>query len=390
MSESVFIVENRSALADFVALSAAGGSRSDYVQGGGGNTSCKLYGSLMAIKASGFRLSQVAMDNAYAVLDFGAIRQFYAGNRPEELADVEASGSAAARAATQTVAGLPVLRPSVEAGFHSLMQRFVLHTHPVYANLAACSADAPAILDAALAGEPYAWGYVPYINPGAQLTFALAAEIDRVERTTGKKPQVILMQNHGLIATADEWKACLEIHDRANERLAQAYGVRATDWPAIAVQALTETGAALAGTSDAGAAVIGSSCAGSYASATPWLTERLKGSNYPVEFFTVDALYPDQLVFLAGNLAIREAGRAADISMAELTAKCTIFRETGEILYRCTLNEAQTIEETLCAILFITQGISAAGRRLMTMSESGKDFIAGWESEKYRKSLAGK
>lgn len=381
MSELSFADQFRQALADYVILSTQGGSRSDYVQGGGGNTSCKLDGSLMAIKASGFRLNQVAIDNGYAVLDYAAIRRFYAGNRPEDLADVEASGSAAAKAATQAIAGLPALRPSVEAGFHSLMQRFVLHTHAVYANLAACSADAQSILDAALAGEPFAWGYVPYINPGAQLTFAIAAEIDRVERATGQKPKVILMQNHGIIAAADNRQECLDIHDRVNEKLAQAYGVCAADWPVVAVQPLdAATGA---GGTDAldGA---------SFVSATPWLTERLKSCAYPVEFFTVDALYPDQLVFLSGNLDIRETGRAADTTLAGLTTKCTIFRETGEIRYACGFNEAQTIEETLCAILFITQSIVASGRQLVTMSESGKDFIANWESEKYRKGVTAK
>ena len=405
MSELSFADQFRQALADYVILSTQGGSRSDYVQGGGGNTSCKLDGSLMAIKASGFRLNQVAIDNGYAVLDYAAIRRFYAGNHPEDLADVEASGSAAAKAATQAIAGLPALRPSVEAGFHSLMQRFVLHTHAVYANLAACSAEAQSILDAALAGEPFAWGYVPYINPGAQLTFAIAAEIDRVERATGQKPKVILMQNHGIIASADNRQECLDIHDRVNEKLAQAYGVSSADWPVVAVQPLDATGAtSVTGAGDAATGAGGISAGGaavgtgrtdplggaSFASATPWLTERLKGCAYPVEFFTVDALYPDQLVFLSGNLEIRETGRAAGTTLAGLTTKCTIFRETGEIRYACGFNEAQTIEETLCAILFITQSIAASGRQLVTMSESGKDFIASWESEKYRKGVTAK
>jgi hypothetical protein len=50
--------------------------------------------------------------------------------------------------------------------------------------------------------------------------------------------------------------------------------------------------------------------------------------------------------------------------------------------------EASTIEETLAAVIFITSTIEKAGNKVCTMSESGKDFIANWEGEKYRKSVA--
>jgi len=71
-------------------------------------------------------------------------------------------------------------------------------------------------------------------------------------------------------------------------------------------------------------------------------------------------------------------------------AKATIFRKSGEILYTCSANEAQTIEETLAAVLFIHQTIQVRGLTVSPMSEAGKSFIANWESEAYRKSIAAK
>ncbi len=70
------------------------------------------------------------------------------------------------------------------------------------------------------------------------------------------------------------------------------------------------------------------------------------------------------------------------------TAKCTVFRASGEVYYQCSETEARTIEETLCAVLFITDTIRRTGRTVSVMDEAGKDFINSWESEKFRKSIA--
>src|SRR5659263_351 len=137
--QSTFLDLYEDRLTDFTRISRTAGSRSDYVQGGGGNTSCKLDSQLMAIKASGFRLDQIAPDAAYAVLDYSKLRLFYQNTNSASLDDVEKAGSSQAKDAAVIIDGLPVLRPSVEAGFHSLLDTYVLHTHPVYANLLTCA-----------------------------------------------------------------------------------------------------------------------------------------------------------------------------------------------------------------------------------------------------------
>jgi ribulose-5-phosphate 4-epimerase/fuculose-1-phosphate aldolase len=362
-------------LGDLVRMSQAAGSRSDYVQGGGGNTSCKVDDTLMAIKASGYRLDQIDLDQAYAVLDYQALRHFYQETDPAGLADVEQAGSARAKAATLAIEGLPALRPSVEAGFHSLLDTFVLHTHAVYANLVTCSAEGREVAASALAGLPAGHAFVPYINPGAQLTFAILQAIEEKKKETGAKPAILFMQNHGFIVTGDDADECLLLHDQVNERLAAAYGVTAADWPDIAVKPASDPGDGQ-----------------TFVSATPWLHDRLLDQAWDLGFFTTEALYPDQLVFLGGKLGIAE-GSLDDARKAGLAAPatgkdtCTLFRRTGEVLYRCGRNEAQTIEETLCAIFFITRTISKSGRTVCTMSEAGRQFISNWESEHYRKKI---
>ena len=213
-----FFSENQQALKDFVRMSQAVGARADYVQGGGGNTSVKFPDGKMAIKASGFKLSDIQESEAYAVLDAAALREFYNAHEASEFEDVEKAGSERAKELIVAVEGLKALRPSVEAGFHSILDTFVAHSHSVYANLAACSANAREIVAEIAKDTPYAIGFVPYTNPGAKLTFSIRDEIRAVERATGKKPSVIFMQNHGVIATHADADECVRIHDDINAR----------------------------------------------------------------------------------------------------------------------------------------------------------------------------
>ena len=180
---SSFFEKNGDRLEQFTRVSGSVGARADYVQGGGGNTSAKLEGGLMAIKASGYCLKDIRPDKAYAVLDYEALRRFYYGNDPADFEDVEKAGSAQAKEHTKAIEGLAALRPSVEAGFHSLLDTYVAHSHSVYANLAACSRECVDIVTQALKDADYTWGFVRYVNPGARRHPG-----DSVRSAGGKQP----------------------------------------------------------------------------------------------------------------------------------------------------------------------------------------------------------
>lgn len=357
----MFFEENKQLLADFSRLSKTAGARADYVQGGGGNTSVKLSNGLMAIKASGFCLRDIESDKAYAVMDYKALQDFYYGSEPENLPDVEKAGAEQAKAATRAIEGLAALRPSVEAGFHSILKVFVLHTHSVYANLACCAAACREIAEEAFAGADYAWGMVPYVDPGANLTFAIRDEIRRVEKTSGKTPSVLLMQNHGIIVHDDDPDRCLAIHADANSRLAARFDLTGDAFPQVSIREMKP---------------------GLYAADTPYLAETLRSGKYTEQFLLEEPLYPDQMVFLTGSFSMDAGGPE--------NGQCAANSKTGEVLMRMDAGKAQVMTETLTAVLFIIEHIRATGQTLSTMGEAAKHFIANWESEKYRKSLAGK
>ncbi len=348
-----FFTQNSAALGEFTRVSQAVGARSDYVQGGGGNTSAKLGNNLMAIKASGYRLKDISPNAAYAVLDYKALRSFYAAHEPADFADVEQIGAAEAKAATREIPGLAALRPSVEAGFHSLLDTYVAHSHSVYANLIACAKNARALLDEALQGADYAWGFVSYVDPGARLTFSIRNELARVQTQNGKRAAILLMENHGLIAHHDDPDEVLRIHADANERFAKQFGIGGDSFPMVQLRAEAD---------------------GSFVSNTPFVINTLKNGAYSDEFLLSEPLYPDQMVFFTGTL-----GDTA-----------VIDRTTGLVRYRMPEATAFTMEETLCAVLFILETLKEKELAVSTMGEQAKRFIANWESEKYRKSLTQK
>ena len=357
----MFVEENKTRLSDFAKMSQTLGARADYVQGGGGNTSVKLEDGKMAIKASGFRLADIETDKAYAVLDGAAIRAFYQEHEPADFADVEKEGAAFTKEQTLTIEGLTAVRPSVEAGFHSILKTFVAHTHSVYANLATCTTSCKEIATQAFADATYTFGWVPYTDPGSNLTFAIRDELARVEAESGKVPSVILMQNHGIIVHDDDVDTCLAIHADANERLAQVFGIHDGDFQKVELKEVAE---------------------GCYVDETAETIASLASGKYPYARLMEEPLYPDQMVFLTGTLF-------ADADPVE-EGTCSLDTTSGVVTYHMPKAKAQVIAETLAAVTFIMDRIDDKGYEVSAMGEAAKHFIANWESEKYRKSLAGK
>ena len=356
-----FFEDNHARLENFSRVSQSVGARADYVQGGGGNTSVKLEGGLMAIKASGFCLKDIRPDKAYAVLDYQALRTFYYGAEPKDFDDVEKAGSAQAKEAVRAIDGLEQLRPSVEAGFHSILDTYVAHSHSVYANLAACSVECREIVAAALADAPYGWGMVAYTDPGARLTFSIRDELRRVMEETGRRPAAIFMQNHGLIVHADDPDECLKIHTDVNGRIAAAFGLSGDSFPPVAVREIGN---------------------GLVEADSPYLSQALTSGAFDEKFFLETPLYPDQMVFLTGSFGFGAGTPEADCCLADPA--------TGRVVFNMAAGRAQVIAETLTAVTFIADAIRNSGKTLSTMGEQARAFIANWESEKYRKSLAGR
>ena len=338
------------ALKELEYISKAVGIPVAYTQGGGGNTSVKLDGELMAVKASGFKLKQVTPREGYVVVNYKNIRDFYENADEGKELDYEKESAEVVRGSVVGMEGLPVLRPSVEAGFHSILGRYVIHTHSVYANILCCSREGRKTVEEVFKDKKHAVAWIPYVNPGFCLTMEISAAVKASLAACGKSPRVFFMENHGLIVTDDDAKRCAALHEEVNERIRGYLGIRDA-FPAVGILKADE---------------------GVYIGRTKYISDFFRENKPGPGYFDEIALYPDQLVYLNGSIPDK---------------KLDIRTDTGGIVYKASLSEAQTMEETLLAYVYVLNGIKGCGLTVKTMTDKDKAFISGWESEAYRKSL---
>ncbi len=328
---------------DFIAMCQKIGPMADYVQGGGGNASCKHDGNQMAIKASGFTIKDMTEDTGYVNVDYIKIKDYHTDVPAEELETREKESTPFT---LSCVLGDNSLRPSVETGFHSLMKKYVMHTHPVYANVLTCSEGGADMAKDMLDGMDFVW--IPYINPGFSLSLVIGDALADYEKTNGVFPKVIFLENHGLITTSDDADECTELHIRVNNLIKEKLNLK-DFYTGLSV---TEDG-------------------DTWVCDAPVIAEYF--SKYSLENITDIALYPDQLVYL--NSGIKDG---------------KLSFENGKAIFKTTKTEALAMLETFAAFAYIIDCQKNANLTVHPMDTKATGFINNWESEKYRKAVATK
>jgi len=337
------------AISDLIAISQYAGTRVDYTQGGGGNTSVKD-GNVMYIKASGFKLKDIDEVTAYVPMDLVKIREFFDSVDLSDGRDYEALNKQVTADATLKMEGLAPLRPSVEVGFHSVLKKYVIHTHSVYANLLTCAVKGKELAERIYAGVDFGYIFMPYIDPGFTLSVKMSEAVKDYTEKTGKYPEVIFMQNHGLVVSGDDIDRVKEVNEKVNNLIIEYFGLK---------DEYREVNLVCDGENE-------------YHSETALVKEFVKANTLSKELLDEVPLYPDQLVYLNNLIAFNPE---------KLQAK------DGTVYYKTTGKEACTLEETLFAYLFVITTLKKNNIEISTMSEKDVYFINNWEAEKYRRSL---
>jgi rhamnose utilization protein RhaD (predicted bifunctional aldolase and dehydrogenase) len=167
---------------------------------GEGNTSAKLSDQTFIVKASGSSLGTLregdVVECRFAPL-LALMQKPQAGG--DEIEEVLFGSRVDPQAK----------KPSIEALFHAWLLSlpgiaFVGHTHPVAVNAILCSPLAGQFAARRIfPDEVVCCGtssvFVPYADPGLQLSQAIEQQTAQWMQSNGTTPRVILLQNHGLI-----------------------------------------------------------------------------------------------------------------------------------------------------------------------------------------------
>ena len=209
------------------------------------------------------------------------------------------------------------------------------------------SANAPA--KKIFKDKDFGFIFLPYINPGFELTLAMKKAIEDYVKLNGKYPEVIFMKNHGLVVNCDDIERVKSVNEDVNYSIIKHFGL-ADNFRAVKL-GKTEEG---------------------FVSETPIVCDFVKENPLDKAFLDEYPLYPDQLVYLNNIL---------QFSPEKLVVK------DKKVYYNTDEKQATTLDETLAAYLFVITSVKKAGLEISKMNEKEVYFINHWEAEKYRRSV---
>jgi NAD(P)-dependent dehydrogenase (short-subunit alcohol dehydrogenase family)/rhamnose utilization protein RhaD (predicted bifunctional aldolase and dehydrogenase) len=185
-------------LAELVEISHLFGRDPELVLAGGGNTSYKTP-ELLFIKASGVALAEIELES-FVRLDRRRLATLLQKSYPEDPSAREADVLADLMAAREP--GQEGMRPSVESSLHDLLpDPYVVHTHATVVNGLTCGRDGEQTA-ARLFGDRILW--VRTVNPGYTLAITVRAAVEDYKGRRGRAPDILLLQNHGLIVSGGD------------------------------------------------------------------------------------------------------------------------------------------------------------------------------------------
>lgn len=193
----------------FITISKYAGMREDLVQAGGGNSSYKANSTEMYIKASGFQLADVAELDGYAVVNPKVIKEAFMN-----CTDLDSMTEENSKEILQS-SFIEGKRPSIETFLHAISGKYTLHTHPIVVNAMTCRKGGMEMLETMFPDALI----VPYATPGVELAKKYFKAYKKKAEKDGQIFDVVFLQNHGLVISADTAQEVIEKTERIVEKL---------------------------------------------------------------------------------------------------------------------------------------------------------------------------
>lgn len=339
----------------FVKISKYSGMREDLVQAGGGNSSFKISEERMAIKASGFQLADVTEENGYALVNPKIIRDRFLNC--EDLSALTDEDSKA----ILNEAFIEGKKPSIETFLHAVSGKYTLHTHSMVVNVLTCRKGGMDILKELF---PEAL-MVPYATPGVELAKAYFYEYKKATSDKTKAFDVVFLQNHGLVVSADTAEKVIEKTEFVTKKLEDFLGLDLEGYHKLTH--LWE----------------------SFTDKIVWkVTDKNVLDTYAKIGAWENAFCPDCVVFLGkGFLKLDEDFTESDIvSFIEKYASPVMVDYAGDLYIIADsvkkAMETQSVMSFSAQVIFFNDGYE-----YNLLSDQEQNFLLNWDAEKYRKAI---
>lgn len=355
-----------SEIKDFVEISKYAGERFDLVQAGGGNSSVKYDNDEMMIKASGFLLSDVKVDSGYSKVITSKIVNIVKNETIVTETDKRKRESLTATLVQEATIDR-TNRPSIETLLHSFLYKYTLHTHPVVVNMIVIQKEYKEILSSIFKDEDIA--LVPYKTPGIEL----ALELDKTLQNFEKIPNIIFLQNHGLIVTSPYKQDIQRLTEKVLEKIETHLKVDMSRFK------LTNKISYLLNSVQKNPNI-------SYLSEDSYLNKQL---SLRQELFLQTPFCPDSLVFCGVSAVVIED--LFDISSLE-SYREKYFELPKVIVFQNNLffiapnvKKAKEMEEVMKFNIMVLEQSVKSDKNFLELEELA--YLSDWEAEKYRQEL---
>ena len=362
-------------LENLVAVSRKYGADSRFVIAGGGNTSYKDEKHLW-VKASGHALATID-ENGFAVLDRSLLAPMGTRQYSADVNEREARVKEDLALANLT----RDRRPSVETSLHDCMDyAYVVHLHPTLVNALMCSNKAQECCRELFPDALY----IEYTDPGYTLFRKVYDRLQECKKATGRQPQVIFLQNHGVFVGAGTTEEIDAIYAGMMEKL-EACVKPLPEGESPVCDCVTELIPAIRQILSRGGRGLKTLKITSNA-LVDWVLENADKVKRP---FTPDIIVYCKSEYLVLNADVQEAEEKIEAFTARrgYTPKVLLIKGVGLVAVGDHAKNADIISEVFldaAKVAFYAQSFGGEHG----MEPAWIDFIDNWEVENYRRKVA--
>ena len=342
----------------FIKISQYSGMREDLVQAGGGNSAFKIDSTQMAIKASGYQLSEVTEHEGYAVVNPLIIKEAFLNYKNLDEMTEEESKTILANAHIKGP------KASIETFLHSIAGKYSLHTHAVVVNAIACRKEGKAIFEKLFPDALV----IPYATPGVELAKAYFKVYKEYKVINGNnEPEIVFLMNHGLLVSADTADRVIELTEMVTKKLEQYLEVDFESYHSASnLQAL-------------------------YGEGIIW---RVTDSNILSYFKQSGGAWdycfcPDCVVFLGKKMYENSSDfidkKAFEEFVEENGIPVVISYKNNLYIHAVSVKKAMEIQSVLSFSAMVMS--MNAKCECNFLSEHEKNYLLNWDAEKYRKQM---